>query len=154
MTADVLSNLLQSWLDSRRRKRPCFLLTFGRFSIATCCKLVVSDSLDAKVWSTSRLVEKLWQQTWQQKGLSGAFWLARIVAGRKLEMLKVKVLKLDASLNQNEQRSVDWVFTDAWLTSRQGQGRFPQALMDGEQVIEGPGSHTHECSFGQLKKLC
>jgi len=68
---------------------------------------VVSDSLDAKVWSTSRLVEKLWQQTWQQKGLSGAFWLARIVAGRKLEMLKVKVLKLDASLNQNEQRSVD-----------------------------------------------
>ena len=68
---------------------------------------MVSDSLDAKVWSTSRLVEKLWQQTWQQKGLSGAFreWL--IVAGRKLEMLKVKVLKLDASLNQNEQRSVD-----------------------------------------------
>ena len=38
---------------------------FRRFSIATCCKLVVSDSLGAKVWSTSRLVEKLWQQTWQ-----------------------------------------------------------------------------------------
>ena len=44
--------------------------------------------------------------------------------------------------------------TDARLTSRRRQARFPQALMDVEQVMERPGSHTHESSFGQLKNLC
>ena len=38
---------------------------------------------------------------------SGAFRSAQATAGCKLELLKIKVSKLDASLNQNEQRSVE-----------------------------------------------
>jgi len=45
--------------------------------------------------------------TVSKERLSVAFRAAQVTAGCKLELLKVKVSKLDASWNQNEQRSVD-----------------------------------------------